>query len=198
MATPAHGDGGRDDAAIAYVKGAVEKVLARCSRPNSATTAHQVPMDAAGVERPADGDGLQGLRVLAFARKDLPAGTDEITHEQVETGLTFLGLQGMIDPPRQEAIEAIEACHAAGIQVKMITGDHALTAVAIAQRLNLRKPGCRTHGRDTPVTGTRAGGHQRRRSRPGGRGDLRVRPRHSGTEAAPGATPCRARATWWP
>ncbi len=55
--------------------------------------------------------------------------------------LVFLGLQGMIDPPRAEAMEAIKACHAAGIQVKMITGDHALTAAAIAYQLNLRHPG---------------------------------------------------------
>jgi Ca2+-transporting ATPase len=75
--------------------------------------------------------------VLAFARTERPAGTKTIDHPDVESGLTFLGLQGMIDPPRQEAIDAVEACHEAGIQVKMITGDHATTAAAIAGQINL-------------------------------------------------------------
>ena len=96
----------------------------------------------------------QGLRVLGFARKELPTDTYEITHEHVEAGLVFLGLQGMIDPPRAEAMEAIEACHTAGIQVKMITGDHALTAAAIAYQLNLRPPGCTSIDDMRPVDGT--------------------------------------------
>ncbi len=79
----------------------------------------------------------RGLRVLAFARKAEPEGKTKIEHKDVEEGLTFLGLQGMIDPPRNEAIEAIRNCHSAGIRVKMITGDHALTAAAIAGRIGL-------------------------------------------------------------
>ena len=126
---------------IAYVKGAVEKVVARCSL-ELGSDGSLVPVSRQRIEDSASEMAAQGLRVLAFARKDLPADTDEITHEHVETGLVFLGLQGMIDPPRAEAMEAIEACHAAGIQVKMITGDHALTAAAIAYQLKLRPPGC--------------------------------------------------------
>jgi len=63
-----------------------------------------------------------------------------LNHPDVASGMTFLGLQGMIDPPRQEAILAVRKCHTAGIQVKMITGDHALTASSIAQQVGLHNP----------------------------------------------------------
>ena len=79
----------------------------------------------------------RGLRVLAFARAFVSADKFEITHEDIEKGLTFLGMQAMIDPPRPEAIEAINACKTAGIRVKMITGDHELTALAIAKKLGI-------------------------------------------------------------
>ena len=79
----------------------------------------------------------EGLRVLAFARKELPPGTTLIHHEDVADGFTFLGLQGMMDPPRVEAARSIAECRRAGIRVKMITGDHADTAVAIARQLEL-------------------------------------------------------------
>jgi len=80
----------------------------------------------------------KGLRVLAFARLELPEGTQKIFHEDITAGMTFLGLQGMIDPPRAEAVEAVRNCHNAGIRVKMITGDHALTASAIARKIGLK------------------------------------------------------------
>jgi magnesium-transporting ATPase (P-type) len=80
----------------------------------------------------------KGLRVLAFARGSISADKDRIDHGDIPENLTFLGLQGMIDPPRKEAIEAVRRCHSAGIVVKMITGDHALTAKAIAGELNLK------------------------------------------------------------
>jgi Ca2+-transporting ATPase len=79
----------------------------------------------------------KGLRVLAFARGELPAGTTDLTHAHVTDGLIFLGLQGLSDPPRPEAVAAVHACQSAGIRVKMITGDHALTASAIAQQIGL-------------------------------------------------------------
>ncbi len=93
-----------------------------------------------------------GLRVLAFARMDLPAGTSSIGHADLAEGLTFIGLQGMIDPARPEAAQAIEACHAAGIDVKMITGDHADTAASIAAQLGLAEPGP-NGGTDHVLTG---------------------------------------------
>jgi cation-transporting ATPase F len=79
----------------------------------------------------------RGLRVLAFARGELPPGTQGIGHSDVDTGLTFLGLQGMIDPPRPEAIAAVRTCQRAGIRVKMITGDHPLNAAVTARKLGL-------------------------------------------------------------
>jgi Ca2+-transporting ATPase len=80
----------------------------------------------------------RGMRVLAVARKPAPADDGPLSHEQVRAGgFLLLGLEGMIDPPRPEAIEAVRACHAAGIAVKMITGDHRLTAQAIGAQLGL-------------------------------------------------------------
>ncbi|MCG2743878.1 MAG: HAD family hydrolase [Desulfobacteraceae bacterium] len=79
----------------------------------------------------------RGMRVLALARKEMAPETRGISHPDLLTGLIFLGLQGMIDPPRPEAIAAIATCQAAGIRVKMITGDHPATAVAIARQVGL-------------------------------------------------------------
>jgi Ca2+-transporting ATPase len=111
---------------VAYVKGSVEKVLERCAGG-----------EADGIHRAASEMGADGLRVLAFARKDVAAGTAKIDHHDVENGLSFLGLQAMIDPPRPEAIAAVATCKRAGIRVKMITGDHAATAAAIAGQIGL-------------------------------------------------------------
>jgi Ca2+-transporting ATPase len=80
----------------------------------------------------------RGLRVLAFARRHVADDHDELVHAHVAEGLTFLGLQGMIDPPRAEAAAAVRECLRAGISVKMITGDHAVTAAAIAAQLGLQ------------------------------------------------------------
>ncbi|NLO28161.1 MAG: cation-transporting P-type ATPase [Actinobacteria bacterium] len=131
---------GDDNSHVAYIKGAVEKVVARCSS-ELGHDGSLIDLEPGRIESVATEMASNGLRVLAFARKDLPAEVNEITHADVEEGLVFLGLQGMIDPPRREALQAIEACHAAGVQVKMITGDHVVTAVAIADQLNLRSPG---------------------------------------------------------
>jgi len=121
---------------VVYLKGAVEKVLARCT---AALDADGEPsaLDAAGVLAEVDVLAAEGLRVLAFARGELADGRDELHHEDVACGLTFLGLQAMMDPPRPEAVTAIAACHTAGITVKMITGDHAATATAIARQIGL-------------------------------------------------------------
>lgn len=106
-----------------YLKGAPEAVLRRCAGID-------VQIVLAEVERMA----TQGMRVLGFAAREAP---DSVTldHNDVAAGFTFLGLQAMIDPPRSEAIEAIRLCHLAGINVKMITGDHKLTAQAIGREI---------------------------------------------------------------
>jgi len=130
------GDGRR----LAYMKGAVEKVLARCT---AALDADGVPvaLDAAAAHAQVDELAGVGLRVLAFARADVPAGQDHLHHKDVAGGLTFLGLQAMMDPPRAEAIDAIKACQTAGVTVKMITGDHAVTATAIARQIGIAGAG---------------------------------------------------------
>ena len=80
----------------------------------------------------------RGLRVLAFARRQVDASHAKLEHSHVAEGLTFLGLQGMIDPPRPEAIASVRKCQEAGIAVKMITGDHLITARAIAGQVGLK------------------------------------------------------------
>lgn len=135
---------------VAYVKGAVEQVLPRCGRALAHDGAAG-PVDAGGVHAAVEALAAHGLRVLALARKELPPGRETIGHEDVAADLTFLGLQGMIDPPRPEAVRAVEACRAAGVAVKMITGDHPTTAAAIARELGLVPAGASDDG--TVVTG---------------------------------------------
>ncbi|MFD4248418.1 cation-translocating P-type ATPase [Amycolatopsis thermoflava] len=119
----------------AYVKGAVEEVLARCSAELGEDGAER-PLDTAEVHRAQAEFAAQGLRVLAFARFTPTGGPLAGQGEW-----TFLGLQAMQDPPRAEAARAIAACRDAGIAVKMITGDHAVTAGAIAGQVGLARPG---------------------------------------------------------
>ncbi len=113
---------------LVLIKGAPEVVLRRSTLPEGIT--EQDVLDQ--VETFA----ADGMRVLAFAQKTL-GDKSELAFEDVDGGLTFLGLQGMIDPPRKEAIDAIAACHRAGIEVKMITGDHKGTAAAIGRQLGI-------------------------------------------------------------
>lgn len=112
---------------VIHVKGSVEAILARCSS-----------VDRISTERDVEAMAQEGLRVLAFAKKTVPNSKNSIDHHDIETELTFLGLQGMIDPPRTEVIAAVRSCQSAGIQVKMITGDHLTTAKAIAERIGLQ------------------------------------------------------------
>ena len=121
---------------VAYLKGAVEAILPRCASALG-EDGRTRPLERESVEHIAEAMAARGLRVLAFARKAFPPGTSSLGHADVSGGLVFLGLQGMVDPPRPEAIGAVRKCQAAGIHVKMITGDHALTASAIARQLGL-------------------------------------------------------------
>lgn len=129
-------DQGHDRVRLVYAKGSVESILARCSAAWDAR-GQPGPLDAVAVTTSVARLAADGLRVLACARKELPAGTATLRHDDVAGEMVFLGLQAMIDPPRPEAIEAVATCQAAGIRVKMITGDHALTAAAIATRLGI-------------------------------------------------------------
>ncbi len=124
------------DKSIAYVKGSVERLLERAcamlSERGEITTLdkHQVLLQSNAI-------ASEGLRVLAFAYKIFDGSKTSLSHDDISEGLVFLGLQAMIDPPRPEAIDAVATCQSAGVQVKMITGDHELTALAIAKRLGI-------------------------------------------------------------
>ncbi|MFZ9887972.1 MAG: cation-translocating P-type ATPase [Myxococcota bacterium] len=127
-----------------YVKGSSDALLTRCVEQLDAN-GHASPLDEETIHREVERMAGQGLRVLATARRSLPPETKEASHGLVAQ-LTFLGLVGMIDPPRAEARQAVTACLAAGIQVKMITGDHAVTAAAIAHELGIDGARQRTGG----------------------------------------------------
>jgi magnesium-transporting ATPase (P-type) len=119
-----------------YVKGAVEKVAALCDRLLAPDETEQ-KFVLEGVVAQVEAFAGRGLRVLAFARKTIPAETATLAERDLAGGFAFLGLQAMMDPPRPEAIAAVRACQSAGIAVKMITGDHAGTARAIAAQIGL-------------------------------------------------------------
>ncbi len=118
-----------------YVKGSAEALVPKCMSALD-PSGQPVELDAASIHCQLEEMASQGLRVLAFARGEMPAEATAIGHEDI-ADLAFLGLQGMIDPPRPEAIQAVRACQSAGIRVKMITGDHPVTASAIAEKLGL-------------------------------------------------------------
>lgn len=128
--------GGDDAPGTIYIKGAVEALIERCSQALD-SSGHPVTIEADRVLRNAEAMASRGLRVLAFARREVPAAHDSLEHKHIDSGLTFLGLQGKLDPPRPEAIAAVAKCRSAGIRVKMITGDHVLTARAIAAKIGL-------------------------------------------------------------
>ncbi len=129
-------EGGHVSPHIIYKKGAVERLLERCInslQPDGSLA----DIDKNAIALATAQMASRGLRVLAFARGPAEEGHDAIEHDDVAGGLTFLGLQGMMDPPRPEAIAAVAKCQSAGIAVKMITGDHAKTADAIAQKIGI-------------------------------------------------------------
>ena len=121
-----------------YVKGSVEVLLRRCTHMLD-QHGQVVPVAQSAIEQAVELMTAQALRVLAFAQKQAGIHQHAIDHDDIETDLIFLGLQGMIDPPRPEAIAAVHTCQNAGIQIKMITGDHIATAKAIAQRMGICK-----------------------------------------------------------
>jgi len=134
-----------------YIKGSVEQVLERCSL--MATDGGDEPLNKEKVNEWVSKMAASGLRVLAFAKKQAPAEQETITHKDAAEGFTFTGLQGMIDPPRPEAIQAIKNCHTAGIRVKMITGDHPDTAAAIALMMGFQRGPGNVSGTIKTLTG---------------------------------------------
>jgi Ca2+-transporting ATPase len=125
---------------ILYLKGSIERILTLCSSDcqNIVDGACSVnPINKKEIMQTAESFASQGLRVLGFATLVVPSDVTTISEELLRDDLHFLGLQAMIDPPRSEAIDAVVTCKDAGIHVKMITGDHILTASAIAEQLGL-------------------------------------------------------------
>jgi magnesium-transporting ATPase (P-type) len=130
---------GLDGSRMVLVKGAPDRLLDRCATQLT-TEGGSEPLARARWEQRIDELGGQGLRVLAAAWRPAAADRETIELADLDTGLEFVGVVGIVDPPRPEAIEAIASCHSAGIRVKMITGDHAGTATAIAREMGIITP----------------------------------------------------------
>nr|MBL8457554.1 HAD-IC family P-type ATPase [Zoogloeaceae bacterium] len=122
------------------LKGAPDRLLARCAAQLGAANRPE-PIDVGFWEAHVERLGAGGLRVLAAAARDTPAGKRDLAIDDLAEDMVFLGLVGIIDPPRPEAITAIRTCHGAGIRVKMITGDHAGTARAIGLEMGIGRGG---------------------------------------------------------
>lgn len=124
---------------LIYLKGSVEQVSRRC-RQQLMADGSMLALDHDKLDEQVTQLASQGLRVLAFAVQWVDSSEQDLQRfdqQESEPNLTFIGLQAMIDPPRAEAIQAVNTCQRAGIQVKMITGDHALTAKAIAAQIGI-------------------------------------------------------------
>ncbi len=129
---------------LVTVKGAVERILPMCS--SMIGEGDDIPLDSEKIVQQAEELASAGYRVLAFADGTMPSNTQELITSDLEK-LSFIGLVGMIDPPRPEARQAIAECQQAGVGVAMITGDHPITALAIARQLGL------ANDQETVVTG---------------------------------------------
>jgi magnesium-transporting ATPase (P-type) len=128
-------NGSPEGARSISVKGAPERVIAMCTLQRRGGNTE--PIDAESWHAAIETMANRGQRVLAIAGKPAADDQTDITFKDVESGLVLLGIAGLIDPPRDEAIAAIAECRRAGIAVKMITGDHVTTASAIAGQLGL-------------------------------------------------------------
>ncbi|MDX1348396.1 MAG: cation-transporting P-type ATPase [Thiomicrorhabdus chilensis] len=132
--------------AFIFLKGAPEKLLELC-QTQRLENGDDIAIEQGFWLDQADYLASQGQRVLAIASKTVEPNHVILERPDLETGLSLLGIVGLIDPPREEAIQAIAECHQAGIRVKMITGDHAATAASIGNQIGLQNP-------DNVLTGT--------------------------------------------
>jgi Ca2+-transporting ATPase len=133
---------GEEDGVLVLLKGAPEVVLPLCTARLAG--AGDVPLDRAREERTVRELAGEGQRVLAFAMRRLSALPAVVEPDAIEHDLTFVGFVGLVDPPRQEAAAAVRDCKTAGITPVMITGDHAVTATAVAVRLGIAETGTLT------------------------------------------------------
>jgi Ca2+-transporting ATPase len=135
---------------VIYKVGAVERLLER-SVDMLNEHGQLAPLDKDAIHHAVEAMAARGLRVLAFTRRHVTAHHAKLEPAHVAAGLTFLGLQGMMDPPRPAAIASVRQCQQAGIAVKMITGDHLVTARAIAGQIGLK--GREEHGKLVALSG---------------------------------------------
>jgi len=131
MATLADGEDGK----VLYIKGAPDRLLAMADQEMRFDG--PVSLERAYWEKAVADLAAEGMRVLGAAMRFVPAEKAAVTHESLQKGVIFLGLAGIVDPPREEVVDAVAVCRAAGIRVKMITGDHADTARAIGKELGI-------------------------------------------------------------
>jgi len=127
---------------VAYVKGSPETVLQLCE--STYQNGREITLSKVSrneIIRKNEKMASQALRVLGIAYKIIPEQLTKYDEESIENELVFVGLMGMIDPPRQEAKEAVRLCEQGGIKVVMVTGDHKLTAVTVARELGIMKSG---------------------------------------------------------
>ncbi|MGM0429549.1 MAG: cation-transporting P-type ATPase [Pseudomonadota bacterium] len=120
-----------------FVKGAPEQIMSMCAEQRTASESRE-SFNEGYWHKKAEEIAAQGQRVLALALKPMNPEDSKLNFADVQDGLIMLGLVGLIDPPRPEAIDAVAECHGAGIRVKMITGDHKGTAAAIARQIGLQ------------------------------------------------------------
>ena len=131
----------REAGNVAYTKGAVDELLPLCTRYRTKEGVREMTdADRERILELCNRMSGEALRLLGFAVRTWDAVPEEET-ANLEEGMTFVGVVGMIDPPRKEVIKAVETCHEAGIRVVMITGDHKVTAVAIAKQLHIFREG---------------------------------------------------------
>lgn len=124
-----------EDKRYMFVKGAPERILEMCTQQLTSDNSGDIDPDY--WNKKFEQTAKKGQRLIAVAYKELDSSKDSIEFADVENDLTMLGLIGIIDPPREEAYDAIKECKEAGIRVVMITGDHLLTAKAIAEELGI-------------------------------------------------------------
>ena len=151
MATLHHDHSGH---AVIFVKGAPERLLAMCTAELGPDG--PAPLDRARWCARMEELARRGQRLLAVALKRVGPGKSELRFDDLAQGLLFLGLFGLLDPARPEAVEAVARCRAAAIRVKMITGDHAATASAVAAQLGLENPAAVVTGAEVERLGEAA------------------------------------------
>ena len=130
-----------EEGLVAYTKGAVDELLPLCTQYRTADGVRPMTdADRENILALCNRMSGEALRVLGFAAR-VHAEVPEDESADIESDMTFIGVVGMIDPPRKEVIKAVETCHEAGIRVVMITGDHKVTAMAIARQLHIFREG---------------------------------------------------------